>query len=189
MSWRARDVLPITVGAYLIALGFFFLSATLHWVSIGAAGMVGGAFGLAFIALGILAIIAAWRVRRVSRRLRRAIGHVRSDVEGWSVEDAVVSTVIGDISLDLRRADLPEGDTELTLLCWLGTIQVRVPRDVGVDVTGQAIIGTVDILGRREEGVVRDFRMRSPNYDAATRRVQMRLSTFVGELLVVQSSR
>jgi predicted membrane protein len=186
MSWRARDVLPITVGIYLIVLGALYLIDTLGWRALGPKGLVGIAFGLAFLALGVLAIIAAWRVRRVSRRLRRAIGHVRSDESGWSVNDAVLSTVIGDISLDLRGADLPDGVTELTLLCWLGMIQVRVPRDVGVDVTGQAIIGTVDILGRREEGMVRDFRMRSRNYDEATKRVQMRLSTFVGELLVVQ---
>jgi predicted membrane protein len=186
MSWRARDVLPVTVGIYLIALGAVFLTETLDLVSLGPKGMVGSAFGLAFLAMGSLAIIAAWRVRRFSRQLRRAIGSVQSDTGGWSVEDAVVSTVIGDIALDLRDAALPDGVTELTLLCWLGTIQVQVPRDVGVDVTGQAIIGTVDILGRREEGMVRDFRMRSRNYDDATKRVQMRLSTFVGELLVVQ---
>lgn len=186
MSWRARDVLPLTVGAYLVVLGCVFLLDSLGVRELGTKGLVGSAFGFAFIALGILAILAAWRVRHVTRQLRRAIGHVRSDGGGWTAEDAVVSTVIGDISLDLRRADLPEGVTNLTLLCWLGTIQVRVPRDVGVDVTGQAIIGTVDILGRREEGVVRDFRMRSANYEDATRRVQMRLSTFIGELLVVQ---
>lgn len=185
MSWRARDVVPLTIGAYLCVLGGFMLADSTGWRPIGTRGLVGVAFGLAFLALGILAIIAAWRVRRFSRQLRRAIGHVRSDGGGWSIEDAIVSTVIGDISLDLRRAELPDGDTELQLLCWLGTIQVRVPRDVGVDVTGQAIIGTVDILGRREEGMVRDFRVRSENYSIATKRVQMRLSAFVGELLVV----
>lgn len=186
MSWRARDVLPITLGLYLIVLGCFALSDSTGWRSIGARGLVGVAVSLLLIGLGALSIIAAWRVRRFSRQLRRAIGHVRSDGRGWTIGDAVVSTVIGDISLDLRRAELPDGVTELTLLCWLGTIQVRVPQDVGVDVTGQAIIGTVDILGRREEGMVRDFRVRSENFATAQKRVQMRLSTFVGELLVVQ---
>ena len=186
MSWRARDVLPITVGLYLIVLGGFALADSTGWWPIGARGMVGVGISLWVIAMGVLAMIAAWRVRRFSRQLRRAIGHVRSDGAGWSVEDAVVSTVLGDISLDLRQAELPEGETELTLLCWLGTIQVRVPPEIGVDVTGQAIIGTVDILGRREEGMVRDFRVRSDGYDLARKRVRMRLSTFVGELLVVQ---
>ena len=106
---------------------------------------------------------------------------------GWTVEDdAVISTVIGDIALDLRDADLPEGETELAVLCWLGTIQVRVPRAFGVDVTAQAIVGSVDVLGEREEGVVRDIHVRSEGYESQTRRVRLRLSTFVGELMVVQ---
>jgi hypothetical protein len=185
MSWRAKDVLPLTIAGYLIVLGAIWLLDSLGIRSYGIAGSIGVAVGLAFLTGGILAIFAAWRVRRFTRRLRRAIGHVRSDMSGWAVDDAVVSTVLGDISLDLRQADLPEGETQLTLLCWLGTIQVRVPREVGVDVTAQAIVGTVDILGRREEGVVRDIHVQSEQYAEQSRRLQMRLSTFVGELLVV----
>jgi predicted membrane protein len=186
MSWRAKDVLPLTVAGYLIVLGALYLIDSLGLHSYGIAGSIGVAFGLAFIGAGILSFIAAWRVRRITRRLRRAIGHVHSDMSGWAVdEDAVVSTVLGDISLDLRRADLPEGETQLTLLCWVGTIQVRVPRDVDLDVTAQAIVGTVDILGRRETGFVRDIRVQSEAYGRQPRRLQMRLSTFVGELLVV----
>src|SRR5687768_14354154 len=124
MSWRAKDVLPLTVAGYLIVLGAIYLFDSLGIHSFGVAGSIGIAIGLVFVALGILAFIAAWRVRRVTRKLRRAIGHVHSDTSGWTVDDAVVSTVLGDISLDLRRAELPEGETELTLLCWIGTIQV-----------------------------------------------------------------
>ena len=133
---------------------------------IGVAGAVGSAFGLGFVGLGVLAFMAAWRVRRFSRRMRRAVGHLRSASGGWTVgDDTVISTIVGDISLDLRDADLPEGETECAVLCWLGTIQVRVPRDVGIDVTAQAIVGSVDVLGVREEGVVRDIHIRSDGYD------------------------
>ncbi len=185
MSWRAKDVLPFTVAGYLIVLGAIYLFDSLGVRSFGIAGSIGVAVGLLFVTAGILSSIAAWRVRRFTRRLRRAVGHVRSDASGWTVDDAVVSTVFGDISLDLRQAGLPEGETHLTLLCWVGTIQVRVPRDVAVDITAQAIIGTVDVLGRREEGIVRDIHVQSERYEEHPRRLQMRLSTFVGELLVV----
>jgi len=185
MSWRAKDVLPLSVAGYLVALGALFLLDSLGLRSYGIAGSIGVAVGLAFIWAGILAFIAAWRVRRFTRRLRRAIGHVHSDLSGRTIDDAVVSTVFGDISLDLQRADLPEGETQLTLLCWLGTIHVRVPEEVGVDVTAQAMVGAVDILGRREEGIVRDIHVQSRGYAERSRRLQMRLSTFVGEIVVV----
>jgi hypothetical protein len=186
VSWRAKDVLPVTVGLYLVALGAVALVDSSGLRTIGVAGVAGAAVGLACIALGALAIVAAWRVRRFSRRLRRAIGHVRSDRSGWTVNDAVVSTVLGDIALDLRRAELPEGETQLTLLCWIGAIDVRVPPSVGVDVTAQAIVGSVDVLGRREEGFVRDINVRSEDYERQPRRLLLRLSTFVGELRVAE---
>ena len=187
MTSRARDVVPLTIGLYLIALGAVLLLDSTNVHAIGVVGAIGSAFGLAFVALGVLAFMAAWRVRRFSRRMRRAVGHLRSASGGWTVEDdAVISTVIGDIALDLRDADLPEGETELAVLCWLGTIQVRVPREFGVDVTAQSIVGSVDVLGEREEGVVRDIHVRSEGYETQTRRVRLRLSTFVGELMVVQ---
>ena len=154
----------------------------------GAGHIVQGAVGLALVVLGVLSLLAAMRVRRVARRLSRAIGHVRS-AEEWTVDDAVVRTVVGDILLDLRNATLPEGDTELTLLCWLGTVQVRAPHGIGLDVTAQTFLGTVDVLGVREEGVIRDIEVRSERYDQATRRLRLHLSTVVGEILVVQSER
>lgn len=188
MSARARDVLPTTVALYLIALGGVLLLDSFGVVEVGVAGTIGAAVALALIALGVLAVLAALRMRRFTRRLRRAIGHVRSAQEGWAVQDAAVSTVIGDITLDLRRAELPAGETEMALLCWLGTIQVLVPAGVSVDVTAQSMIGSVDVLGRREAGFVRDVHVQTAAFDAGERRLRLRLSTFVGELFVTQSA-
>lgn len=183
MTARARDAVPLTAGAYLIALGAVFLVDSTGVHSIDAGGLIGAAVGLALIALGVLALLAWLRVRHVARRLHRAIGDVRS-VSGWAVDDGVISTVLGDIALDFRDAELPAGETDLTLLCWLGTIQVRIPRDVGVDVTAQTMVGSLDVLGRREQGLVRDIHLRSDAFEQSDRRLRLRLSTFVGELLV-----
>jgi len=185
---RLRDVFALSLGTYLALLGvlFFVDSAGVH--PIGAPGLVEASAGIALIILGVLSMLAELRVRRFARRMSRTFGHVHS-AEEWQVDDAVVRTVIGDILLDLRRATLPEGETELTLLCWLGTIQVRAPRDLALDVTAQTFMGTVDVLGTREEGVIRDIAVRTDDYEAAPRRLKLRLSTFVGELLVVRSER
>ena len=188
MSSRLRDVLGLTVGLYLIAVGGLFALDSTGARHIGLGGLIEGAFGLALIALGILSWLAAMRARRFTRRLSRAFGHVRSAGE-WRLDDAVVRTVIGDIHLDLRHAELPEGETELTLLCWLGTIQVQVPAHVGLDVEAQTFVGTVDVLGVREEGLIRDIDVRTEDYETARHRLKLRLSTVIGELLVVRSER
>ena len=185
MTSRLRDVLPVTAGLYLVAVGVVFAIDSFGVVEIGVAGIIEAAVGLALIALGVLAVLAWLRVRRFSRRLQRAFGHVRSG-DDWSVEDGVIRTALGDIHLDLAEASLPPGDTELTLLCWLGTVQVRVPEGVELDVTAQTLVGTVDILGVREEGFIRDIRVRSSG-PPLERRLRLRLSTVIGELLVVQA--
>ncbi len=188
MTSRLRDVFALSLGTYLALLGGLFFLDSAGVFPVGPGRLVEGAFGIALIILGVLSMLAAMRVRRFARRLGRTFGHVRS-ADAWRVDDAVVRTVIGDILLDLRHATLPEGETELTLLCWLGTIQVRAPRDLALDVTAQTVMGTVDVLGTREEGIIRDIAVRTDDYDAAPRRLKLRLSTFIGELLVVRSER
>ncbi|MSQ42496.1 MAG: hypothetical protein EXR65_05620 [Dehalococcoidia bacterium] len=188
MTSRLRDVLALSIGLYLLAFGALLLLDSSSLRPVGAPGLVEGAAGFALIALGLLSLLAAMRVRRFARRLSRAIGHVHS-AEAFAVDDAVVRTVVGDILLDLRGASLPEGETELTLLCWLGTVQVRAPHGVGLAVTAQTFVGTVDVLGVREEGLIRDIEVRTDGYDQARCRLRLRLSTVVGEILVVQSER
>lgn len=185
MSARLSDVLPVTVGSYLVLLGAVFLLDSTGTRHLGVAGLLGSAAGLALVVLGVLATLAAWRVRRFSRRLRRAIGHLQA-TSNMRVQDAVISTVLGDISLDLHDAVLPQGETELRLLCWVGAVHVRVPEDVGLEVTAQAIVGAVEVLGAREEGLARDLHVVVDGYEGFERRLQLRISTVIGEILVVQ---
>ncbi|MDP2326667.1 MAG: cell wall-active antibiotics response protein LiaF [Dehalococcoidia bacterium] len=188
MSSRLRDVLAVTVGLYLVAVGALISLHTTGARHIGVPGLVEGAGGLFLIALGVLAMLAAWRARRFARQLSRAFGHVHSG-ETWRLEEGVIRTAIGDIHLDLRRATLPEGETEATLLCWVGTIQIQAPAHVGLDIEAQTFIGTVDVLGVREEGLIRDINVRTEGYEQATHRLRLRLSTVIGEVLVVRSER
>lgn len=185
MTSRLRDVLSVTVGAYLCAMGVLLFADEFGWRDIGTRGLVEAGFGLFLLALGVLAILAEARARRVRRRLSQTFGHIRS-ADGWSVEDGVLRTVFGDIDLDLREANLPVGETALTLLCWVGAIRLRVPHGVGLEVEAQSFIGTVDVLGRREEGLVRDILVRTDAYEAQERRLHVRISTVIGELEVIQ---
>ena len=186
MTSRLIDVLPVTLGSYLILLGGVLLLDSTGARPLGITGILGAALGLALLALGVLAILAAWRVRRFARRLRRAVGHVEA-ASDLRVQDGVISTVFGDITLDLRDAELPPGETELRLLCWVGTVTVRVPADVGLDVTAQALLGSVRVLGRHEEGLVNDIHVTTEGYANRPRRLLMRLSTLVGEVTVISS--
>jgi hypothetical protein len=117
MASRLWDVLPVTVGLYLVAVGGVFAIASFGLIEIGSAGLIEAAVGLALIALGVLAVLAWVRVRRFSRRLQRAFGHVHSGDE-WSVEDsgfdvaaeANASNPIGDLRVALAEGGLEDSD-------------------------------------------------------------------------------
>ncbi|MDA0269857.1 MAG: cell wall-active antibiotics response protein LiaF [Chloroflexi bacterium] len=187
MSSRLRDVLGLTVGLYLVAVGGLLALDSTGLLPIGTSSLVEGAVGLFLIALGVLSMLASWRAHRFARQLSRAFGHVRSG-EDWRLEEGVIRAAIGDIHLDLRQATLPEGEVEVNLLCWVGTIHVQAPASVGLDVEAQAFIGSVDVLGVREDGFIRDIHVRTEAYDEAPHRLRLRISTVVGEILVVRAT-
>ena len=66
MTSRLRDVLSVTVGAYLCALGALLFANESGWRNIGTQGLVEAGFGLFLIVLGVLAILAEARARRAA---------------------------------------------------------------------------------------------------------------------------
>jgi phage shock protein PspC (stress-responsive transcriptional regulator) len=58
----------------------------------------------------------------------------------------------GHLELDLSELELPPGETRVDARIGFGELEIVLPRDVAVDVTGEAKWGEVDVLGRGEEG-------------------------------------
>lgn len=53
-------------------------------------------------------------------------------------------SVLGSIVLDYRNADLPLGVTILDCVVYLGSVEIVVPPDVDVELTGSVLLGSVD---------------------------------------------
>ena len=58
----------------------------------------------------------------------------------------------GHLELDLSELELPPGETRVEARVGFGELEVILPRDVAVDVTGDVKWGEVDVLGRGEDG-------------------------------------
>jgi hypothetical protein len=64
--------------------------------------------------------------------------------------------VLGSTVLDYREADLPLGVTEVDCAVFLGTVEIVVPTDVDVEVTGSIILGSVETKsGKRRRNWLR----------------------------------
>jgi phage shock protein PspC (stress-responsive transcriptional regulator) len=94
------------------------------------------------------------------------------------------SHAFGDLTVDLRNVELPEGDTKVDISIAFGSVEVFVPAGVGVRVRGETVFGSTDAFGREFSGVSVNHDYRSSNYDAAPRRVTIDLSNAFGSAVI-----
>ena len=90
----------------------------------------------------------------------------------------------GHLELDLSELELPPGETRVEARVGFGELEIVLPPDVAVDVTGEVKWGEVDMLGRGEDG--RDAREHfvDAGFDDADRRLVLDADVRGGELNV-----
>jgi hypothetical protein len=64
-----------------------------------------------------------------------------------------VVSVLGNVVLDYRDADIPLGVTGVDCAVYLGNVEILVPEDVDVEITGTVFLGNIETKGgRRRRG-------------------------------------
>ena len=67
----------------------------------------------------------------------------------WRVERPLVAVaVMGDVVLDLRGAEVPHGDVDITATAVMGDVKVYVPDGVEVQLSGIAVMGDKRVMVR-----------------------------------------
>ncbi len=85
--------------------------------------------------------------------------------EPWNLEGGSYVALMGSIEMDLRAAVIPLGETVLDLTAVMGSVEVRIPRDVTVVYDGSAVLGGISFLGQEDGGVVASRRTQRPGGD------------------------
>jgi predicted membrane protein len=150
----------------LIIIGTLCLLATLNVVTWGALFEFWPIF---LIALGIWVLLRP--TRHFSERLRAREEENADILDAWALfggsERQVTSqqfkggkatTLFGGIDIDLRRASLSEGEHSLDVTVLFGGIDVWVPANWDVRVTGSPIFGSIDDQRVKPTGGQTSFR-------------------------------
>jgi Domain of unknown function (DUF1707)/Cell wall-active antibiotics response 4TMS YvqF len=67
----------------------------------------------------------------------------------WRVERPLAAlAVMGDVVLDLRGAEVPQGDVDITATAVMGDVKVYVPDGVDVQLSGFAVMGDKKVMVR-----------------------------------------
>jgi predicted membrane protein len=87
----------------------------------------------------------------------------------WDARVASPSiTVLGGTDLDFTLAELGEGETEVVVASILGGVEIVVPDDLPVFLTGLSALGSRNILGSSEGGFVHGTDQATPDFHTVT---------------------
>ena len=87
---------------------------------------------------------------------------------------------IGQLEVDLRRVDFPQGETMITASVTIGQLVVSLPDDVALRVEGRITAGELDIAGTAYNGVGVDETYEDDDYTTASRRLVLDVAVGLG---------
>ena len=120
--------------------------------------------GLVFLGLLLLRAFALAAITPVS--VGAGIGEKDERPTTVTDLDPSYELGIGDLDLDLSAVTLPAGTTDVDASVGVGQLVVTVPADVALVIDAHAGVGSIDLLGARDDGVDADRSIALPGSDA-----------------------
>ena len=175
----------ILFGLYFLALGGILALHNMGVLTLRENNGWGVAWALLFVVLGVG--ILARRRRHTPEKERThgfGVGDVRFGEEPFNLGDKTYEMGVGRLSVDLTAVAIPSGETAVRAWVGVGSLQIRLPSALAVDIEAAAGMGALNILGQKSEGFGRELRVTSPEYAQAERRVRLDLDVGIGEIVV-----
>ena len=188
------------LGALFAAAGLFGLLAVLDIYDVDVAAalaagvvIVGAAIafgaltqrrvgGLVFLGLILLAAFAVAAITPVS--VGAGVGEKTERPTTVTALDSSYEHGIGDLELDLSDITLPAGTTSVDASVGIGKLVVTVPQDVALVIDAHAGVGSIDLLGARDDGVDADRQLSLPGSTPDAPVLDLEADIAVGDIQV-----
>lgn len=89
--------------------------------------------------------------RLTTRQFSAVMGDCRERIVGRIEDELHLQSVMGDVELDLRDAQVPRGEVAIVATAVMGDIKIVVPDGVEVRMTGYAVLGDRSVKVRRPQ--------------------------------------
>jgi len=175
MTKRNQQILA----AFLIGLGLLYFAA--NFINIDPGDLF---WPLALILVGVILIFRPKSIMPDNSRYLFA-GDINVG-KNWQAADEEVRMFAGDIDIDLREINLPEGDTNYAVRFFAGDITLFLPSDVGLKITSNGFVVEVKIDGdAKSSNVMTGYEYLSDNYDTAAKKFHLTTSAFAVDLKIL----
>jgi lia operon protein LiaF len=101
------------------------------------------------------------------------------------VAESKAMAFFGNVKVDLTAAPLPEGETRISAYSLLGDIEIFVPDDVGIRITGFSSLAELKVDGEKVGNGFFDVNeFRSDNYNQASRRLHIEVASLLSAIKI-----
>lgn len=167
------------VGSFFVLLGVAWFAASLLRISFWAI-----CFPMGLILLGVLFLVARPSLfGPTSEGGTHFVGDIVRRGE-WSVKNEEFYMFVGNVRLDMTRAQFPSGETTLYLNAFVADIDVSVPSDVAVSLSSTSFVADAELNGQHVERFLSGVQMSTPDYGTAERKLHLVTTCFVGDVNV-----
>jgi len=104
--------------------------------------------------------------------------------EAWQLDDLQIWHGIGESTINLSSAIIPEREVIIELTGIVGEVKVLVPQDLAIKVNVDVSVGEVTVFNHNQSGTSRFISYVSEDYDQVVRKVNLLISLKVGEIKV-----
>ena len=167
------------IGAFFILCGGAWFVASLLHISFWAI-----CFPLGLILLGALFLVAKPPLfGPTSEGGMHFVGDIVRGGE-WNVKNEEFYMFVGNVRLDMTRAQFPTGETTLYVNAFVADIDVSVPSDIAVSLSSTSFVADAELNGQRVERFLSGVQMATPDYAIAERKLRFVTTCFVADVKV-----
>ncbi|MCH8872521.1 cell wall-active antibiotics response protein [candidate division KSB1 bacterium] len=118
----------------------------------------------------------------------KVFGDVKLRLESQDFRGGSISTMLGEIDIDLSELNIKEGEQTLTLSGVIGEISVLLPKTLKVSVKTNVTIGDIKILDKTDDGFFINRTYQSEGYETAKKKLYISVSQVIGDIEIRRSA-
>ena len=169
----------VLVGSFLVLFGGGLLLASLLHINFWAI-----CFPMTLILLGLFFLVVRppmWESTTAGNS--QFVGDIVRSGE-YPVTSEEFRLFVGDVHLDMRRAQFPFGETVIRLTGFVYDVDVTVPEDVGVSLSANGFVVDAKLGAQHSENFLSGVQLATANYSIAERKLRVVMNSFVGDVRV-----
>jgi predicted membrane protein len=171
-----RNKILIVSGSLLIALGVFQVLG--YFLNINFWAVF---FALVLIAVGVVILLrpnlSIFKPNTKIRPLYELDRRTR-----WQAQDEEIWMFVGDIYLDLSRAEIPPGETLMRVYGFIGEVNILTSEPGALSVSTSGFLNQTNIFGKKQEVFFTPVNYSNEDYAAHESRFRIEFIGFVVEL-------